>query len=219
MAPAIDNSATVQLKLLQKMASNRPIEASTFVIQKYLERPLLIKKRKFDMRLYVLVTHDQKCYLFKEGYIRMSSREYSLSAKDKDNPFVHLTNNAIQKLDKDSYGAFEEGNMMGFQQAAASILEDEGRFVNFYDICKEKILPSICTSLQSVRGTLNPAGKKFCFELFGYDYMIDRDLKPWLIEVNTNPSLTESSALLSMILPRMLDDAFKLTVDSVFPPM
>mgnify|MGYP001038417344 CR=1 FL=1 len=44
----------------------------------------------------------------------MSSREYSLSAKDKDNPFVHLTNNAIQKLDKDSYGAFEEGNMMGF---------------------------------------------------------------------------------------------------------
>jgi hypothetical protein len=70
-----------------------------------------------------------------------------------------------------------------------------------------------------VRGTLNPAGKKFCFELFGYDYMIDRDLKPWLIEVNTNPSLTESSALLSMILPRMLDDAFKLTVDSVFPPM
>jgi len=65
------------------------------VIQKYLEKPLLIKKRKFDIRLWVLVTHDYKCYLFKEGYVRLCSREYNLDSADTDNPFVHLTNNAI----------------------------------------------------------------------------------------------------------------------------
>jgi len=40
----------------------------------------------------------------------------------------------------------------------------------------------------------------------------------WLIEANTNPCIEESSALLSMLIPRMLDDMFKLTIDKVFPP-
>lgn len=43
------------------------------MIQKYIEKPLLIDQRKFDIRLWVLVTHDLKCYMFEEGYIRMSS--------------------------------------------------------------------------------------------------------------------------------------------------
>ena len=48
--------------------------------------------------------------------------------------------------------------------------------------------------------------------------MIDEKLEPWLIEVNTNPCLEETSALLKKLLPRMLDDAFKLSLDKLFPP-
>ena len=48
--------------------------------------------------------------------------------------------------------------------------------------------------------------------------MIDKDLKPWLIEVNTNPALDESNKLLKQVIPRMLDDAFKLTLDVIYPP-
>ena len=47
--------------------------------------------------------------------------------------------------------------------------------------------------------------------------MIDESLESWLIEINTNPCLEETSKLLKDYLPRMLDDAFKLTVDVLFP--
>lgn len=47
--------------------------------------------------------------------------------------------------------------------------------------------------------------------------MIDSNLTPWLIEINTNPCLEETSKLLKVLLPRMLNDAFKLTIDVLFP--
>ncbi len=56
------------------------------------------------------------------------------------------------------------------------------------------------------------------FELFGYDFIIDGDYAPWLIEVNTNPCLEESSKLLEKYVPRMVNDMLKLTVDIAFPP-
>lgn len=48
--------------------------------------------------------------------------------------------------------------------------------------------------------------------------MIDEKLTPWLIEVNTNPCLEETSELLKKYLARMLDDAFTLTLDVIYPP-
>ena len=48
--------------------------------------------------------------------------------------------------------------------------------------------------------------------------MIDENFKVWLIEVNTNPCFELASPLLSKIIPQMLDNTFKLTIDSVFAP-
>jgi tubulin polyglutamylase TTLL1 len=48
--------------------------------------------------------------------------------------------------------------------------------------------------------------------------MIDENFKPWLIEINTNPCLETSSTTLERVIPRMVDNAFKLTLDLLFPP-
>ena len=72
---------------------NNTVKSDVFVLQKYIEKPLLISQRKFDIRLWVLVTPEHKCYYFKEGYIRMSGQPYDMN--QQDNLFVHLTNNAI----------------------------------------------------------------------------------------------------------------------------
>lgn len=71
-------------------------------------------------------------------------------------------------------------------------------------------------SLNATIRKLNENNRKFTFEIFGYDFMIDETGHPWLIEVNTNPCLEQSSKLLKKLLPRMLDDAFKLTIDHLF---
>jgi hypothetical protein len=42
------------------------------------------------------------------------------------------------------------------------------------------------------------------FELFGFDFMLDRDLNVKLIEANCNPSITEDSPLLAELIPKML---------------
>jgi len=69
-------------------------------------------------------------------------------------------------------------------------------------------------SLKSVKHKLT--FRKYTFELVGYDFIIDSDFSVKLIEVNTNPCLEESSTLLKQYLPRMIDDALRLTVDTIF---
>ena len=58
--------------------------------------------------------------------------------------------------------------------------------------------------MNSVKDLLNKNDRSYSFEIFGYDFMIDQSYKVYLIEVNTNPCLEESSSLLKQLIPRML---------------
>lgn len=52
-------------------------------------------------------------YVFKEGYLRTSSENFTLD--DIQNPFIHLTNNAVQKFGK-NYGNSESGNQLSYKE-------------------------------------------------------------------------------------------------------
>ena len=64
---------------------------------------------------------------------------------------------------------------------------------------------------------MNPNKRKNVFELFGYDFLVDEDLRLWLIEVNTNPYLGTPNKFISELLPKMIDDMFEITLDAHFP--
>lgn len=69
----------------------------TFIVQAYIERPLLYFKRKFDIRHYIMmscVNGIMKGYWYKLGYVRTTSSEYTLS---QNSGSIHLTNDAVQK--------------------------------------------------------------------------------------------------------------------------
>ena len=181
---------------------------SNIIIQKYIEKPLCYNGRKCDMRLWVLLTWDFNLYLFKEGHFKATSLPYDVNSQDS---YVHITNYSVQKYNK-NFAKFETGNEISFQDFENSV----NNTINV----KKDLLPGvkeiIIHSMKSVAGKINKAERKICFEIFGYDFMFDENYKPYLLEVNTNPGLEISSPLIEMLIPRMLDDAFKLTIDQVF---
>ncbi|KAK3924989.1 putative tubulin polyglutamylase TTLL1 [Frankliniella fusca] len=66
---------------------------------RYIDNPLLIGGKKFDLRLYVLITSFRplKAYLFRMGFCRFCTVKYDASIQELDNMYVHLTNVSVQK--------------------------------------------------------------------------------------------------------------------------
>ncbi|XP_063681008.1 probable tubulin polyglutamylase TTLL9 [Bolinopsis microptera] len=162
-----------------------PVE--NYVVQRYIDNPYLIGGRKFDIRCYVLVTSYMplKVWLYRSGFGRMSNTRYSLDSIE--DTFVHLTNVAIQKTAPD-YDP-EKGCKWSLIQLRMYLLAKHGPeavetlFRGMDDI--------FIKSLQSTQKIM--INDKHCFELYGYDILIDESLKPWLLEINASPSLTASN--------------------------
>ncbi|XP_043946273.1 probable tubulin polyglutamylase TTLL9 isoform X1 [Protopterus annectens] len=162
-------------------------QIENYVAQRYIENPYLIGGRKFDLRVYVLVTSyvPLKAWLYRDGFARFSNTRFTLNSIDDQ--YIHLTNVAVQKTAPD-YDP-EKGCKWQIQRLRQYLTAKHGPETVeniFRDIDNIFI-----KSLQSVQKVI--INDKHCFELYGYDILIDEDFKPWLLEVNASPSLTASS--------------------------
>ena len=166
-------------------------EKNLWVVQKYIENPLLVNGRKFDIRLWVLVTSDKRVYMYRDSYIRTSGVAYD--PKNIADKAIHLVNDAVQ-AQFESYGAFEDANKLSFAEFQA-ILDAQpladGRTLKV----EEDIWPQMRTTVQHVFSCAlsqhfspaPPGGGMF--ELFGLDFMLDAEGHALLIEVGASPRL------------------------------
>lgn len=76
----------------------------------------------------------------------------------------------------------------------------------------------VTDTIRATYSKMDPNKRINSFEIFGYDFMIDDLFKIYLIEVNTNPCLELSSPLLAKMVPSMIDNAFRIAIDPIFPP-
>ena len=212
----IDNGNTNKEKICSEEKEEKLYNCNKILIQKYIENPLLYKGRKCDMRIWVLLTHDMKVYLFKEGHLKTCSVEYNLNSEDA---FTHITNYSFQKHNS-NFQKFEKGNEVPFYEFQKFIDETypEKNYKLKEDLMKQ-IKEIIKTTMLCGKNRINRNNRSFQFEIFGYDFMMDSDFNVFLIEINFNPGLEISSPWIQIVVPRMLDDALRLTLDKVFEPV
>jgi hypothetical protein len=119
---------TVTNDLTRIMAYTRGLE-SPAIIQKYIENPFLYKGRKFDIRMFVLITWIQGSVklFFYDGYIRTSSFGYDLYLLD---PEIHITDESVQTKSM-SFGRYERGNKLSLADFN-TYLKTENPNIDFY---------------------------------------------------------------------------------------
>ena len=196
---------------LTQVPTNEP-----FVISKYIKNPLLINGLKFDLRLYVLITSFEplKIYLYQEGLVRFASEEYDSQNKNK---YVHLTNYSINKKNKrfvsnkdwreDDFG--HKWSLQALSRHLKSAGVDMELFWSkVYDLIIKTVLSMEDVVVDSVRKL--SLHRSNCFDLLGFDILIDSNLKPWLIEVNLSPSLATDSPIDHHIKSNLIADTLNL---------
>ena len=205
------------VEYLLKIQEMKKIEGETtnfkcehIILQKYLEKPLLYQGRKFDIRIWILIIGGEEnfVYIFKQGHLKATCGEYDI---DSNSPFIHLTNYSVQKHNVD-FSKKEIGNEISYQDFQDE-LDKKNTGKNFIKDIYPKIVYIIRLAIGSGKSNINHLNRNNCFEIFGCDFILDEKYKPYLLEINMNPGLEISSPLISRLVPRMVDDALKLTID------
>jgi tubulin polyglutamylase TTLL1 len=168
----------------------------------------LIGGRKFDLRIYVLVTNYKplKVWLSSFGFARFCNQKYSHDLSHMEDMMMHLTNVAVQKKGEE-YNS-EHGSKWSLDNLKFYLEQTRG--VEATNKCFDDMKSIIYISLKSVQSVI--INDRHCFEMYGYDILLDDNLKPWLIEVNASPSLsttTESDRKLKM---SVMESVFQIVV-------
>ncbi|KAG8547187.1 hypothetical protein GDO81_028888 [Engystomops pustulosus] len=188
------------------------------LVQRYLHKPYLIGGSKFDLRIYVYVTsYDPlRVYVFTDGLVRFASCKYSSSMKSLSNKFMHLTNYSVNKKNVDYKANADESACQGHKwalKALWSYLNQEGFSSDkIWEKIKEMVIKTIIASEPYVNSLMKTYVQSpySCHELFGFDIMLDENLKPWVLEVNISPSLHSNSPLDVKIKGQMIRDLLNL---------
>ena len=188
-----------------------PKEEGDHVIQEYMREPHLIDELKYDIRLYVLVLSCEplKIFMFREGLVRFATKKYTpiennSAKKELDNLLMHLTNYAVNKDEEDFIvpkgvnddNAHKRSLKMVLERLRKEGQDTEKLMEQIKDIIVKTILP-IQEDIRHNYRACQPSDieNQMCFEILGFDIILDKDCKPFLLEVNHAPSFATDTPL------------------------
>jgi len=171
--------------LEQALAAAKP--HVRYVLQPHIADPLLYEGRKFNLRVYLAIvwhknelssTHPSgfSFYIYKNGWLCVSDRAWKTCNVSSSVQVSHGRSHPWQKWEK-----YDES------------------FTKVQDA-----LRVLCENLGSYLRTPPQKHAINCWEVFGVDFLFDKDLKPFLLECNSGPACQDSQRFMMACLWRII---------------
>ncbi|XP_017092158.2 tubulin polyglutamylase TTLL13 isoform X1 [Drosophila bipectinata] len=168
------------------------------ICQTYVHRPLLIDGYKFDLRVYTLITSVDplRIFVYNEGLARFATNKYvEPTPGNSTDLYMHLTNYSVNK--RNSHYELCDNDDCGSKRKLSAInnwmrrhnYDVEEFWTNVDDVIIKTVL-SAWPVLKHNYHACFPGHDKIqaCFEILGFDILVDWKLKPYILEVNHSPS-------------------------------
>ncbi|CAF1010009.1 unnamed protein product [Adineta ricciae] len=196
-----------------KLCTSTVTDKAKFIVQKYIERPLLIHNVKFDIRQWFLVTdwNPLTIWMYKDCYFRFCTEYFSLATRQQN---VHLCNHAIQKHYKNNatrHSDLPRENMWRSAEFIDKYLRPKKLAAKWDSFIYPSMKEAIICAMLVAQDTID--ARKNSFELFGADFMLGEDLQPWLIEINCSPTMARCTAVTTEMCDAVLEDTCKVVID------
>ncbi|XP_021503662.1 tubulin polyglutamylase TTLL7 isoform X1 [Meriones unguiculatus] len=170
------------------------------IVQEYIEKPFLMEGYKFDLRIYILVTSCDplKIFLYHDGLVRMGTEKYiPPNESNLSQLYMHLTNYSVNKhnerFERDE--TEDKGSKRSIKWFTEFLNANQYDVAKFWSDISELVVktlivaePHVLHAYRMCRPGQSPGSQSVCFEVLGFDILLDRKLKPWLLEINRAPS-------------------------------
>lgn len=171
-----------------------------------------LNNKKFDIRQWVLVKsfNPLKIYMYQKCYLRICSSTYDL--KDIKQLSRHLTNFSLNKQNFQSSQLDESV----CDQDTFELYLQRYKSISFASQVRPAIRNIIIQTLKSVSDVVEQ--KPQCFELYGFDILLDYKANPYLLEVNLSPACAERTQFLTEMLDKMAAGLLQLVLPPEYLP-